>query len=365
MQIFQPEEVIVERGSDASPMVDNLRRALPHAAFRIVESVAADNGASAVASSSFGAAKKKLVVTRHRGEFLKKCPGSDGQVCCNYFVINFASNCPMDCSYCYLQEYLAENAALKVFSNVGDLLAEAEELLGKHRRYFFRIGTGEITDSLALEPYIGFARAVVPFFAEQPNVLLELKTKSDCVDGLLDLDPKDRVVVSWSMNPQRVIAQDEHGTATLDERLGAARRCQEAGYRLGFHFDPMIEYPGWEADYRAMVEQVFAAVDWRRIAWLSLGVLRTTPALKRTMRARVPATRLLTGEQVLCPDGKLRYFQPLRVEMYRKMLGWIRPAAPTTKVYLCMESREVWQQVFGFAPGCEKELGSQLANFGF
>ena len=110
---------------------------------------------------------------------------------------------------------------------------------------------------------------------------------------------------------------------------------------------------------------VFAAVDWRRIAWLSMGVLRNTPGLKRTMRARVPATRLLTGEQVLCPDGKLRYFQPLRVEMYRKMLGWIRPAAPTTKVYLCMESREVWQQVFGFAPGCEKELGSQLANFGF
>jgi hypothetical protein len=40
--------------------------------------------------------------------------------------------------------------------------------------------------------------------------------------------------------------------------------------------------------------------------------------------------------------------------MYRKMLGWIRPLAPTTKVYLCMESREVWQQVFGFAPSCEK-----------
>ncbi len=363
MQAFQPEEVIVERGSETTSIYRNLREKLPHVPFKIVDGVA--NGDSDFSARGFGTAKKKLVLTRHKGEFLKKCPGSDGQVCCNYFVINFASNCPMDCSYCYLQEYLAENPALKVFSNVDDLLIEAAKLLSKHRAFFFRIGTGEITDSLALDPYIGFTREVVPFFAEQPNVLLELKTKSDCVDGLLDLDPKDRIVVSWSMNPQRVIDLDEHGTASCAERLRAARRCQEAGYRLGFHFDPMVEYPDWEQDYEEMLEQTFATVDWRRISWLSMGVLRNTPGLKRTMRDRFPSTRLLTGEQVLCPDGKLRYFQPLRVEMYRKMLGWIRRAAPTVKVYLCMESKEVWEQVFGFAPGCEKELGIQLANFGF
>ena len=298
---------------------------------------------------------------RHRGEFFKKCPGSDGQVCCNYFVINFASNCPMDCSYCYLQEYLQDNAALKVFSNVGDLIDEAERTLQKHRGVFFRIGTGEITDSLALEPYTGMARELIPYFAEQANVLLELKTKSDCVDSLLDLDPKGRVVVAWSMNPQPVIDLEEHDTASFSERLAAARRCQDAGYRLGFHFDPMIEYEGWQADYQAMLEAIFAVVDWRRLSWLSLGVLRETPGLKRTMRRRYPQSRLLTGEQVLCPDGKMRYFQPLRVEMYRKMVEWIRRQAPTVKIYLCMESREVWQQVFGFAPACEKELGNQMA----
>jgi spore photoproduct lyase len=163
------------------------------------------------------------------------------------------------------------------------------------------------------------------------------------------------------MNPQRVIDWDETDTASFNERLSAARRCQEAGYRLGFHFDPMIEYPGWEADYESMLEEVFSAIDWHKLSWLSLGVLRNTPGLKRAMRERFPRTQLLTGEQVLCPDGKLRYFQPLRVEMYRKMVGWIRRAAPTVKIYLCMESKEVWQQVFGFAPSCEKELGNEMA----
>ena len=131
---------------------------------------------------------------------------------------------------------------------------------------------------------------------------------------------------------------------------------------MGFHFDPMIEYEGWERDYERMVDETFATVDWRRTAWISMGVLRTTPALKRAMRQRFPATRLATGEQVLCPDGKLRYFQPLRVQMYRKMLRWLRRAAPTVQIYLCMESREVWQQVFGYAPSCEKELGQTILS---
>jgi spore photoproduct lyase len=363
VQLFQPEEVLVERGSEESPICRNLRRALPQVPFRFVE--ASENGVEPVSRASFGQAKKNIYLTRHKGEFLKKCPGSDGQVCCNYFVINFASNCPMDCSYCYLQEYLADNPTLKVFSNIGDLLLEADQLLSKHRGVFFRIGTGEITDSLALDPYIGFSGEVIPFFAEQSNVLLELKTKSDCVEGLLGLDPKERVVVSWSLNPQRVIDRHEHGAASLAQRLNAARRCQQAGYRLGFHFDPMIEYPDWEKDYQQMVEATFATVDWRRVSWLSMGVLRTTPGLKRRIRERFPGTRLLSGEQIPCADGKLRYFHALRVQMYRQMLSWIRCAAPTVQVYLCMETKEVWRQVFGFAPSCEKELGGKLANFGF
>ena len=165
------------------------------------------------------------------------------------------------------------------------------------------------------------------------------------------------------MNPQPVIDLDEHDTASFSERLAAARRCQDAGYRLGFHFDPMIEYPKvGKTDYQAMLEEIFAAVDWRRVSWLSLGVLRETPGLKRIMRQRFPRTRLLTGEQVLCPDGKMRYFQPMRVEMYRKDGSSGFAGMPRRSRFIfAWNPSEVWQQVFGFAPACEKELGNQMA----
>lgn len=79
-----------------------------------------------------------------------------------------------------------------------------------------------------------------------------------------------------------------------------------------------------------MLHRLFTRLDHRRMAWISMGVLRTTPAPKRTMRERFPAARFLSGEQVPCPDGKMRYFQPLRVAMYRNMRQWVREAAPLT-----------------------------------
>src|SRR5256886_11327123 len=62
-----------------------------------------------------------LLFARQRATFLEHCPaGTPGLVCCNYLVVSLISNCPMDCSYCFLQEYLANNPTLKVFTNVED-----------------------------------------------------------------------------------------------------------------------------------------------------------------------------------------------------------------------------------------------------
>jgi spore photoproduct lyase len=133
-----------------------------------------------------------------------------------------------------LQEYLANNPTMKAFTNVADAMAEIDVVLRAHPQRSFRIGTGELADSLALDPLTALSRQLVPFFADRPNALLELKTKTDCVEELLNMDPKGRVVVSWSVNAPQIIAAEEHGTATLEERLGAAQLVQNAGYKVGF-----------------------------------------------------------------------------------------------------------------------------------
>ncbi len=308
----------------------------------------------------FAAGKRRLLLTRRRGDFLQHCPaGTSGMVCCNYLVISLGSNCPMDCSYCFLQEYLRNNPALKIYTNPEAALAEVDRVLRARPDRQFRIGTGELVDSLALDALAGTSRLLVPFFAARANALLELKTKTASVDDLLGLDSRGRVVVSWSVNPAAIVEQEERGTASLGERLAAARRVQTAGYRLGFHFDPIIEYADWQEGYRDAVAAMAATVDPRRIAWISLGGLRMTPQLKQAVRGR-GLPRLLGGELLPAADGKLRVWQGLRVKMYRALAGWLREWSDAFPLYLCTEGPEVWRQVFDEVPA-DRDLGLRLA----
>ena len=108
-------------------------------------------------------------------------------------IVDLIYNCNYDCTYCYLQSYV--NAPyLTVYANVEQLFDELGTFLRTHPQQLVRIGSGEFSDSLSLDPLTGFSRLLVPFLRQFPNVLFEFKTKSDLVDGL-DLIPMAK---SWS-----------------------------------------------------------------------------------------------------------------------------------------------------------------------
>jgi spore photoproduct lyase len=304
---------------------------------------------------SIGVGKKHLLLTRFYGRRLKPCPGTSHHICCGYHVINAMTNCPMDCSYCMLQGYL-NNPFLTLYSNWDDLLQEIDAFVANHPQPFRRLGTGELSDSLALEPLFPISQMLVPFFAEKNKGILELKTKSAEVAHLLRLNHRGRTVISWSLNPSKMIEEEERGTAPLGERVDSAKRCQEAGYPIGFHFDPMIFCDGWERDYQETIQSVFKRVDPKRIAWVSLGGFRYPPHLKGIVKERFPETKIFLGELFPGKDGKFRYLREIRVEIYKKMVECLRDVDPALFIYLCMESKEVWEEVFGWAPSNSHHL---------
>ena len=356
---YRPSRILIQEQSSRDPLTDEILRRLPGVPTTRVLELGEPLPEIEGGTDSHGHGKHTLILARHRGRFMKECPGSGADICCNYYVVNFACNCHLECTYCILQVYL-NNPAMVVFTNVEDLMTEVAEKLSGAPDAFFRIGTGEMADSLALDDITCYSRILVPFFGQLPNGILELKTKSDRVGNLERLDHRGRTVVSWSVNPAAVIKSDELKTATLQERLSAARRCQEWGYRLGFHFDPLIHYEGWEQDYENTVREVFAAIEPRSVAWVSLGALRFTPHLRDLLKERFPKSKIPYGEFVPGHHGKLRYFRPIREEMYAKMLGWIRQQAPGVFVYLCMESRLVWEHCFAHTPRGTSELSDRM-----
>jgi spore photoproduct lyase len=306
-----------------------------------------------------GVGKKHLFITYFYGRRLKPCPGTSNHICCGYFVINAVTNCPMDCSYCVLQGYL-NNPLLTLYTNWDDLIQEINDFLSIDCHSLSRLGTGELSDSLALESIFPFSQFLIPFFAKRQNGILELKTKSANVDPVLNLDHRGETVISWSLNSPKMVENEERRTASLKERIAAAGKCQEKGYPLGFHFDPLIYHEGWEKEYQETIRQLFKQIDPRRVVWVSLGGFRYPPDLKAIAQERFPKTEVFLGELFPGKDAKFRYLREIRTEMYQKMVGWLKEVDPNLFVYLCMESKEVWDKVFGWAPENSRHLNQMF-----
>jgi len=301
--------------------------------------------------------KQVLFLTRNNGSFIRQCPGTRHYTCCDYKILHIGSFCAMDCSYCILQAYF-HPPLLQYFVNQAEMAAELEGLFS--RRQTTRIGTGEFTDSLIWESVTNLAEWLVPRFSKQARAVLELKTKTAHVRGLKHLDHNRKTILAWSLNSEKIIREEERGTAPLNSRLKAAAACEKWGYPLAFHFDPLVIYEGCEAEYREVLEKLFAHVPADRIVWISLGTFRFMPDLKGMIQKRFPSSRIVYGEFVPGLDGKMRYFKPIRMELYRKMVGWIREMAPDVRVYLCMEDDEVWRRALGFVPADCGGLGAML-----
>jgi spore photoproduct lyase len=346
---FQIEKIYLDEKAEKDAVSQSVLSNLPHIPVEKIQDKKALIKKFLSMPDPIGPGKKNLLITPFYGRRLKPCPGTSQHICCGYYVINAITNCPMDCSYCVLQGYL-NNPFLTLYSNWDDLLQEIESFLSHHSQRFLRLGTGELSDSLVLDSIFPLSQLLISFFAERSNGILELKTKSAEVNHLLHLNHRGKTVFSWSLNPTKMIEEEESRTATLQERMDAAKRCQEKGYPIGFHFDPIIYYEGWEKGYQEAMLSLFKRIDPKRVIWISLGGFRYPPQLKTIVKERFPNSRIFLGELFPGKDGKYRYLKEIRVEMYQKMVGWLKDVDPTLFIYLCMESNEVWEKVFGWAP---------------
>lgn len=306
---------------------------------------------------SFG--KQVLFLTRNKGRFIRRCPGTRHYTCCRYKILHIGTYCTMDCAYCILQTYF-HPPVLQFYVNHSDLFTGLDDLFSDGRNH--RIGTGEFTDSLIWEPWTGFSRQIVPKFADQTRSVLELKTKTVSIQNLENLCHNRKTITAWSMNTPRIIEAEERNTASLTQRLAAAAHSQSWGYPLAFHFDPMIIYDGCIPEYLEVIDQIFSTVSSRNIVWISLGTFRFIPSLKSIIQHRFRTSKIVYGEFVPGLDGKMRYFKPLRIELYRAMVERIRGHAPDVMVYFCMEDDEVWEKSTGFIPAERGGLSAMLDN---
>lgn len=331
---LSPKKIFIEKSTGTSYLKNNFEAFFPEAKLIEIESLKkfiSSNRNTGIAG--YNKRRDEIFLINEKHDFFKKCPCTKGAIGCGYHIFNLGFGCIFDCTYCYLQEY--NNSPGLIFPvNIDKYFKE----FANYKKSGMRIGTGEFSDSLMLDHITEYSSAIIDFFRGHKDVTFEFKTKSSNISNLLKAKHAGNIVVSWSVNPQKIIDKNEFFTASLNERLASAEKCAKAGYKIGFHFDPVIYFKGWEQEYTKVIDLIFGKIKPEEIAWISIGTFRFKPELKTIIEDRFPENKILDEELLLGYDNKLRYPDGLRMEIYKFLLEKFKKHSKKLLIYLCMES---------------------------
>ena len=287
-------------------------------------------------------APRKVTVSDSQNEVFGMCPvASEKTVCCNLMTIDAVQGCSLGCSYCSIQTFYTDGK-ISIDKNLAEKLSKIP--LDPNKNY--HIGSGQSSDSLAIGNREGVLDAQLEFARKNSNIILEFKTKSSNIDHLVKTDVPKNVFVSWSLNPQLFIDNEEHGTASLDQRISSARRLSDKGVLIGFHFHPIVYYENYEKDYSDVVKKVMTTFEPSEIAMISMGTLTFIKPAIQKLRSTGLSSKVL---QISMADavGKSSYTREIKAEIFNHVYSAFHHWHDRVFFYLCMEESSVWESVFG------------------
>jgi len=287
-------------------------------------------------------------VADKEGFGLGLCPvASEKTRCCNLMTLDAVESCGFDCSYCSIQSFYNQNT-ITFDSSFADKLLKLN--LDKNRTY--HIGTGQASDSLMFGNREGVLDALFLFAKNNPNVILEFKTKSDNIKYLLENDVPKNIICTWSLNTTTIIENEEHLTASLNKRIGSARKLVDKGVKVGFHFHPIVEYENYLEEYKEVYKRLIGEFKPSEVVLVSFGTLTFIKPVIKQLRGREFRTKITQIEHTDA-SGKTSYPESTKVEMFKHAYESFSPwqkEAKEDKVffYLCMEEHQMWEKTFGY-----------------
>lgn len=248
----------------------------------------------------------KLILAEKRETFLYegreriRSFGTDRPV----FYNDTVRNCLYDCDYCFLQG-MHRSANILLHVNLEDYLAAVDRRIEDQRGCDpapLYLSVSYLTDLLGFERHFGISRFWIESSRTRPHLEVEIRTKGDGYSALRDCRPSPGIILTWSLSPDEVVRDHEHGTAAFQQRLLDARRAIQAGWRVRLCFDPVIVRPGWETRYPEAVRRTFARIPAEGVEAVSFGVFRMHPDFVQRLPVGRDAGRI-AGEELVRDSG--------------------------------------------------------------
>lgn len=260
-------------------------------------------------------------------------------VCQGGWGLHSLQGCLHQCAYCY--EGFIHNIMLDLEDFADHVFpiiqARSEQQLYRYDMY---------SDSICLEPEYGASALLSERFARTGDKYLLYYTKSDNVEHLLDLPHKSNAIFYMTLATEAACREIEHGTPSLDRRIEALRRCQEAGYRVRVGFSPIIPMVGWREAATDCLERLFAVVQPETVRLWVLSLMNPETADRIFGQGLLDPCFLesIRRNQGYRPEEIFNqpFSHEARAEIYRHYVDEIRRISPETPLSLCSERRELW-----------------------
>lgn len=197
-----------------------------------------------------------------------------------FYYTSSIMNCIYNCEYCYLQG-MYSSANIVIFVNIEDIFTEVTNLLKKHPVY---LCISYDTDLLAFENILGYASQWIEFASLNPDLKIELRTKSANFNLIRNISPSKNVILAWTLSPQKIIQRHENRTPCLKDRLNSIKQAMDNGWNIRLCFDPILYSPDWKTLYTELINTVFSTIQCDKILDISIGVFRVSSDYLKIMR---------------------------------------------------------------------------------
>lgn len=246
----------------------------------------------------------------------------------HFYYASSMMNCYYDCEYCYLQG-MYPSGHLVVFVNPEVTFDAVDKLLEQHPVY---LCIAYDTDLLGAERFTGLLHKWAEFTRSRENLTVEVRTKSADIAVMEDVAPMKNMIFAWTLSPEEVVSQYEHGTPSVTQRLEAAKKAVDAGWNIRLCFDPMLHVSNFEEAYGNLFSQVKKWFNGSEIAGISLGVFRISKTYLKPMRKQRQSA--VTAFPFTLTDGVYDYGPDLNGRMISFALAQLEGFAERDKIFI-------------------------------
>lgn len=272
-------------------------------------------------------------------------------VCRPCWRLNVSPGCPHQCAYCSLTGFMV------IGLNMSEYLRQLDRLMEANQWQLTYL-VDDISDVLVYEPELDLFSEMVRFFGTKKDRYVVAHTKSANVDFLRELPHNGKTIMCFSLSAETQSTQLERGAGTTEERINAARKCQEWGMPVRFKFKPIIPVREWRDEARDMIHEVFAQtrpdnLSMTSLMWMGFDDMASCIDLDLLDPAFVEAARQAAASDWEHP--RLRPFpHEFRREIYEFYHREVRAIDGQVPLTLSTESLAMWKDLdamLGVGPG--------------